>query len=115
MKKLLALTLFLGTSTLLSAQDSSAVNQNQKERIKLITADTVRQSKDGLQTYEKDVVIEIEGKLRLEADRVTFDRANGVIMAYSTKKFTFQGETILSRDPKGTYRYKLGEDKIYLE
>lgn len=115
MKTLFAFALFFSVSTLLFAQDSTSASKNQTEKLKLISAHTARKSKDGLQTFEKDVTVEIAEKLKLEADLVTFDRESGVIMAYGTKKFTFKGEAVLSKDPKGTCRYKLGDDKLYLE
>jgi lipopolysaccharide export system protein LptA len=116
MKLLIPVTLLLCASTLAIAQsDSSSVREDAKEKFKLIRAQVARNSKDGIRSFEKDVVIEIKGKLRIEADRATFDRKNGVIMTYDTKKFQFDGEVIISKNQKGICRYTLGEGKLHLE
>ena len=107
-------------STILIGLVISANAQNQQNVVSkensfnLIQARSVTISGDSLFVFEKDVKISVGEKLQVEGEKVTWDRKANTIVADNAKKVVFIGELILEESPTGKVRYKIGEDKLYV-
>jgi lipopolysaccharide assembly outer membrane protein LptD (OstA) len=114
MKKtiLILLTLVSWASYAQDTKPSTLKPENQRDRF---TCQTVEVSSGDKKMFLKEnVKIETEN-LILMADSAVFDEENQTLIAYGTKKFTFNGEAVISKNAKNTVRYKLNDKTIYVE